>query len=222
MRKILLSLCVLSLLFLVGCGGVMKVGNSGVIPASIMTDVNYPAEFLGGKVSYNMETPTKYSIIGPVNAAGESSNILGIVAQGDNGYKKLMDAANRVGADAVVNVVTDLHFNSYIFGAYTKVTTNLSGIAVRFDREGGIPSNAGLFLPQQPVYTPPVYQPLPPQPVKIGPDKNKSYFLMINGQKYGPVSVKQIDDLKNMGYCNDNSDIVDPDTNKTYKVSELK
>ncbi|HPN30832.1 MAG TPA: hypothetical protein PKY81_07730 [bacterium] len=220
MRKALLLLCVLSLMLVAGCGRAMQMGNSGVIPASIMTDVTYPAEFLGGKVSYNMETPTKYSIIGPVNASGESSNILGIVAQGDNGYKRLMDAANRVGADAVVNVVTDLHFNSYIFGAYTKVTTNLSGIAVKFDRENAA-SNAGFFLPQQPVFNQPVYQ-LPPQPVKVGPDKNKSYFLMINGQKYGPVSVKQIDDLKNMGYCNDNSDIVDPDTNKTYKVGELK
>ena len=53
------------------------------------------------------------------------------------------------------------------------------------------------------------------------PDRNKSYFLMLNNQKYGPVSVKQIEDLKSMGYCNNDSIIIDPNTNTNYKVGDL-
>ena len=207
-------------LMLIGCGMPMisSMGNGGVAPAMIMTDVNYPAKG-AGNANFNIDCTTKYKIVGVVNTESQSSNILGIIAQGDNGYRLLQDKAKAMGADDVINVTTDIKYNYYFFGVFQKVTGYTSGLAIKYEYDNSYPQAA------RPVYTPqpaPVYTPAPaPQPTVRSIDKNKLYFVMINGQKYGPISIKYIQDLKSMGYCDDNSDAIDPDNNATYKVSDL-
>jgi len=218
MRKLFLALVILSMLF-VGCS-LPTASRRGVTPAGIMTDVNYNSDF-GGSTRFNIESQGKYKILGPVSAVGESINVLGLIAQGDNGYKKILDAARKIGGNAVINLTTDVHYNYYVLGIYQRVTTKLYGIAVK------LPTNKLNFNPQKPIlmpqtyYTPPVPKSLPIQPTVAKIDLNKNFFIIIEGQKYGPVNIKQIKDLKKMGYCNDESDLIDPSTNQTFKVKQI-
>ncbi len=217
MLKKMFLLSVLAMtLFACGLPMVSTMGNGGVSPAMIMTDVNYPVK--NSAISnFNMDSSSKYKVVGVVNTESMSSNILGIIAQGDNGYHRLVEKAKAIGADDVINITTDIKFNYYFFGVFQKVTAYTSGLAVKYEYDNAPVRTS--YIPQPaPVYTP---APAQQSAGRSSIDKNKLYFVMINNQKYGPISVKYIQDLKNMGYCDDNSEVIDPDNNSTFRVSDL-
>lgn len=135
MKKALVMIGVvgLGLMVLTGCGP-MSYPPSAVGPAMILTDVNYPSMH-DAQTVFNF-SKSDFEILGPVSATSESESILGVVARGDNGYGKLMTAAKNAypNADAVINVQWDTDFNSICLGLYSKVTSKVTGTAVKFKK----------------------------------------------------------------------------------------
>jgi len=199
---------------------VMNVPTGGVQPAGIVSEVNYPSKWADSILNHQINGNYNYRIIGPVEVNVESTNILGIVAQGDNGYKKLFEKVKEVGGDNVINVIVDTKYSYYLFGIFQKVSSTIYGIAVKY-----ISTDVKqISYEEQP--RPLIYLPLQPQtpiykPIEK-PDKYKNYFLTISGQKYGPVNYQQIQDLKRMGYINDSTPIFEQMTNKEYRVGDFE
>jgi hypothetical protein len=126
--------CVGAGLFLTGCAGLMSVPPSGVAPGGLFSEVTYP--------SYR-ESQTKFTfthddlvILGPVTATSESQSILGLVAQGDNGFGNLMRAARAKypDCDGVINIQWDTKWNLVCLGIISKVTATVEGTAIKIKR----------------------------------------------------------------------------------------
>lgn len=104
-------------------------GPGSTFPAFIYTDgLNYPAEN-SSSTQYTLTTDD-FTIIGPVTAEGESKNIFGIVADGDNGYELLMKEVQAKGGDDVINLRADVS-SSNILG-FTTVKTKYMGTAISY------------------------------------------------------------------------------------------
>lgn len=114
-----------------GCAyGPAGTGPAGTYPAFIYSDnVVYPAANTSSTV-YNLDTDD-FDIRGTVVATGEMTNILGIIAQGDNGYQALLAEARSQGADDVINVRVDVK-HSNILSFYVVDTITLTGQAITF------------------------------------------------------------------------------------------
>ena len=126
--------CVSIGLVLTGCAGLMTAPPSGVAPGGLFSDVNYP--------SYR-ESQTRFTfthddlvILGPVTATSESQCILGLVAQGDNGFGNLMRAAKAryPECDGVINIQWDTRWNLICMGLMSKVTATVEGTAIKIKR----------------------------------------------------------------------------------------
>jgi len=126
--------CVSIGLVLTGCAGLMTAPPSGVAPGGLFSDVNYP--------SYR-ESQTRFTfthddlvILGPVTATSESQCILGLVAQGDNGFGNLMRAAKAKypECDGVINIQWDTRWNLICMGLMSKVTATVEGTAIKIKR----------------------------------------------------------------------------------------
>ncbi|MEI8122938.1 MAG: hypothetical protein WCI20_12890 [bacterium] len=126
--------CVSIGLVLTGCAGLMTAPPSGVAPGGLFSDVNYP--------SYR-ESQTRFTfthddlvILGPVTATSESQCILGLVAQGDNGFGNLMRAAKAKypECDGVINIQWDTRWNLICMGLLSKVTATVEGTAIKIKR----------------------------------------------------------------------------------------
>jgi len=126
--------CVVVGLSLTGCAGLMSAPPSGVSPGGLFSDVNYP--------SYR-ESQTQFTfaredfiILGPVSATSESSCILGLFAQGDNGFGNLTRAAKAKypDCDGVINVQWDTEWNLICLGLISKVTAKVEGTAIKIKR----------------------------------------------------------------------------------------
>ena len=126
--------CVSMGLVLTGCAGLMTAPPSGVAPGGLFSDVNYP--------SYR-ESQTRFTfthddlvILGPVTATSESQCILGLVAQGDNGFGNLMRAAKAryPECDGVINIQWDTRWNLICMGLMSKVTATVEGTAIKIKR----------------------------------------------------------------------------------------
>lgn len=126
--------CVVVGLGLTGCAGLMSTSPSGVAPGGLFSDVNYP--------SYR-ESQTKFTftrddlvILGPITAKSESQCILGLVAQGDNGFGNLMKAARTKypDCDGVINIQWDTQWNLICLGLMSKVTATVEGTAIKIKR----------------------------------------------------------------------------------------
>jgi len=129
-----IAVSVASGLFLTGCAGLMSTSPSGVAPGGLFSDVNYP--------SYR-ESQTRFTftrddlvILGSVTAKSESSCILGLVAQGDNGFGTLMKEAKMKypDCDGVINIQWDTQWNLICLGLVSKVTSTVEGIAIKIKR----------------------------------------------------------------------------------------
>ncbi len=134
--------------------------------------------------------------------------------------------------DVIIAPVYEVVYTDYyIFKTVTAKVRGRGAYLTDIMVENQIPVNefpaARRVEPQiipQPAPAPAVSQPASKpaaRPAVRGLDKNKSYFLMLNNQKYGPVTYRQIEDLKNMGYCNNDSVLIDPETNAMFKVADL-
>ncbi len=114
-----------------GCAwGPSSYGPGSTHQAFIYTDnMIYPASNTSG-TTYNLDTDD-FEIKGSVMASGEATNILGIIASGDNGYELLLDEARAQGCDDVINVRMDVkHTNILTF--YVKNETTLMGQGIKW------------------------------------------------------------------------------------------
>ena len=130
MRKYLLSLAVLP--FLTGCSLVSVSAPVGTGPGMIYQNQNFGGKDGSGKIAMRMESNDKYSVIGPVEAKGSASSILGLVGMGDTGYGLLVKKAKAMGADDVVNLYADTQYTSILLGAYTQSTVTYYGTAIKY------------------------------------------------------------------------------------------
>jgi len=137
-RYLLLSIPLITA-FMVGCTSTSHIPRSGVAPGFVIANVNYP--------SYR-ETDTEFKIsrndiviLGPVKASGNSINVLGIVATGDNGYGNLTKAARSAypEADGVVDIQWDTSYENLCIPAcyclipiYMTTKTAIEGNAFKF------------------------------------------------------------------------------------------
>ncbi len=131
MSKLFTAIALLGLIGLTGCIG-STTFSGGSLPGSIVTDINYPSA-LNPSTNHEIEIGRDdIEIIGAVSATAESFTIVGIIGQGDSGYGKLLEAARAKGADGIMNVTIDTQIQAYVFGAYNKVVTTLSGTAYKY------------------------------------------------------------------------------------------
>lgn len=209
MKKFYVLIIGLCLIIFAGCfPAIINAPVGGVSPSLLMTDVTYPSKWTSEGLRHSIRGSYQYKIIGPISVTVESSNVLGLVAQGNGGYKKLLDKAKNMGADNIINVVVDTKYSYFIFGLFQKVTTNLYGMAVK-------------YVPVKPAYKP-VKKTFKIPQVKINkPDKSKKYYINLSGQQYGPISYSQIEELKKMGFVNNNSKITDPQTKEQFRISDF-
>lgn len=115
---------------LTGCGYFpASFGPGSTAPAFIYTSgLTYPAENNTSSV-YNFDTDD-FDMIGTVTSEGESVNIFGIIAEGDNGYTTLLEDAMAMGGDDVINIRMDVTTTNILF--YNTVSTKLMGTVVSY------------------------------------------------------------------------------------------
>lgn len=132
MSKFLTALALVSVVTLSGCIGATTFGPGGSLPGSLFNDINYPSA-LNPNTTHEINIERKdIDILGRVESMSESYTILGIIGQGDSGYGALLEQAKAKGADGVMNVHIDTQVQAYVFGAYLKITTTLTGTAYKY------------------------------------------------------------------------------------------
>lgn len=90
----------------------------------------------GDGVSHKFVSSPAYEVLGPVEAQGESRIILGLVADGNEGYGLLMDSAkSQFGSDAttVLHIIADYDYQGILFPIWGTVATDYYGVAVRLE-----------------------------------------------------------------------------------------
>ena len=132
MSRIMIALALVSVVALSGCIGTANYGPGGSLPGSLFNDITYPSA-LNPNTTHEINIERKdIDILGRVESTSESFTILGIIGQGDSGYGALLEAAKAKGADGVMNVNIDTQVQAYVFGAYLKVVTTLTGTAYKY------------------------------------------------------------------------------------------
>ena len=128
------SLPLLGALVVSGCASVMSLPPSGVGPGMLFSDVNYPSR-REAQTRFDF-TKADIEVLGPVVTTSESQCILGLVAQGDNGYGNLLKAAKAKypEADGVINVQWDTRWNLICMGIMSKVQSTVEGTAFKFKK----------------------------------------------------------------------------------------
>ena len=105
----------------------------GVGHGTLIGDVTYPC-FVNSETIVQLDTDD-FEIVQTVTAESSSTNILGIVGTGDNGYGKLFEKARSAGADDVINIKADTRTQSFLRVFYTRATTKLTGTAIRWKKK---------------------------------------------------------------------------------------
>ena len=131
MKKLLRNLILITALgTLIGCA---SIGPGGAAPGFIFSDVTYP-NTLNPNMDYRITFDRDdIELLGEVEAVATSKWIAFVFSKGDSGYGALMDRAQEMGADGVMNVTIDTNFKWY-FIFYAKVTTKLTAQAYRYRR----------------------------------------------------------------------------------------
>jgi len=131
MRKLVLStFAAFAALAISSCSVPTSFGPGSAAPALIYTPgVTYPALNTVG-TTYQFTTDD-YEMLGTVTAEGESVNIFYIISEGDNGYSLLLEEAQKMGADDVINVRADVSTMNIL--GYNQVSTKMTGIAISYN-----------------------------------------------------------------------------------------
>jgi len=128
MKSTLLCIAVFGLTVLGGCAGVMP-GPGQPTPGALFTSNQVP-----GSISLDQEylaNPDQFEILGLTEGLSGNTNILGIVSIGNGGYIAAMeDAMNKVGADGIINCVTDIKSTGFLF-LFSSSKTIVRGLAIR-------------------------------------------------------------------------------------------
>jgi len=100
----------------------------------LFTEVNYPSRH-DAQTLFNFNR-SDIELLGPISTSSESQCILGLMAQGDNGYGNLMKAAKAKypEADGVINLQWDTRWNLICMGLISKVQSNVEGMAFKFKK----------------------------------------------------------------------------------------
>jgi len=75
-----------------------------------------------------------FEVLGPVEASGESQVVLGLIAQGREGYGLLMKAARqKYGPDVstVMFIFSDYDYEGVLYPLFGRIKTNYTGTAVK-------------------------------------------------------------------------------------------
>ena len=115
-----------------GAGGGGKAVPVGVSQGVLFGDVVYPC-FINSTTRFQIDR-NDFEIIKTVTAEASSTNVLGLVGSGDNGYAKLFAEARSAGADDVINIKTDTRLRSFLGGFWKSATTQLTGTAIRWKK----------------------------------------------------------------------------------------
>ena len=100
--------------------------------------------FFSGCVYVNTEMPGKvqsvtqfelksgdYQVIQRVNASGETTLWFGMVLHGGKGYQALLEEAEAVGGDTIMDYYFDIEQTSVLLFIYSKVKWKATGMAVK-------------------------------------------------------------------------------------------
>jgi hypothetical protein len=128
-----LAAATLSLATLAGCAGpASHNGIDGTTLGFIYTSQAVPSS-RAGLTNFQQSGPG-FSIAGnAIEVESTATNILGWIAQGDTGYKNLLDKAKAAGADGVVDAYFDAKITN-ILGLYCKVDYRIYGTPIKFKR----------------------------------------------------------------------------------------
>ena len=101
--------------------------------------------FFSGCVYLNTEMPGKvqsvtqfelksgdYQVIQRVNASGETTLWFGMVLLGGKGYQALLEEAEAVGGDTIMDYSFDMEQTSVLLFIYSRVKWKATGMAVKF------------------------------------------------------------------------------------------
>jgi hypothetical protein len=135
MKKwIMAGLPLLGALVISGCASVTAIPPAGSSPGVLLTEVTYPSRH-DAQTLFNFSR-ADIELLGPITATSESQCILGLMAQGDNGYGNLMKAAKAKypDADGIINLSWDTHWNLICLGIISKVQANVEGMAFKFKK----------------------------------------------------------------------------------------
>lgn len=115
---------------LTGCMNSISV-NNGI--AACPPGVIY-SEMKAATMVQDRDPSRTYMVVKPVTAQATTTNICGLVSQGDASYATLKELALRnTGADDIINLEVDVsHYN--ILGIVNKVTTVINGTAVKYTK----------------------------------------------------------------------------------------
>lgn len=129
-KTTLLAGAAVAMLSTTGCMLPYATGTASVPPAAIISNgLVYPGENTSSTV-YQLTT-ADFEIRGTVMAEGKATNIFFIIAEGDNGYRNLLQQAQALGADDVMNVRTDVEWTNYL-GVYSEARVYLTGTAIKW------------------------------------------------------------------------------------------
>lgn len=133
-KMILASLPLMGALVFSGCASVLSMPPSGSSPGMLMTEVTYPSKH-DAQTLFNF-SKADIELLGPISVTSESQCMLGLMAQGDNGYGNLMKAAKAKypDADGVINLQWDTRWNLLCLGIISKVQSNVEGMAFKFKK----------------------------------------------------------------------------------------
>jgi hypothetical protein len=115
-----------------GCAGFAGwAGVNATNGGGIMSNMTVPSGNHSG-TAFRNDGPG-FDIVGQVSAEGQTTNILGWIANGDAGYKTLLEKAKASGGDAVIDYYYDAKLYN-ILTFYSKVDFILYGTAVKYKK----------------------------------------------------------------------------------------
>ncbi|MCB1173316.1 MAG: hypothetical protein KDK39_07125 [Leptospiraceae bacterium] len=81
-------------------------------------------------------TTADFTILGTVEAEGEVTTILGLVATGGNGYSALYAKAKALGGDEIINYSFDIDAYTILLFVYNKGTWKARATAIKYKNAG--------------------------------------------------------------------------------------
>ena len=135
--KILVGAVILGLLITVtsGCGSVYVYDRH--------TAGKYDTVSRADGIGHGFVSSPSYDVLGPVSASGESTILLGLVADGKEGYGLLMnDARGQYNDDAstVMHIMADYEYSGILFPILGSIKTNYHGVAVKMNKVSSVDS----------------------------------------------------------------------------------
>jgi hypothetical protein len=176
-------------------------------------------------VSKNYTNEGRYQVLGSVSISKTENNPVNTIKIDKQSYDELMEQAEKMGANAIINLEAEIRYRAVA----VRMQDNVSNIYTFENKSNDNNTvNVKTNVPQiQNINNNNnVLQDFNRRSVEPEIDNqniiaNKKYFVIIEGQKYGPVNIEQIKNLKNMGYCDNQTNIIEIESGKILKVDDI-